>query len=200
MFKGNRLRKIVICFLLVSLILYTAGSYMSVSAAETVVNFTVEATDIDITVPLTFNCTINPNLDDGFTYADNLIVTNNTPAPILLSVSAFRDTNKTFRNDILPSELPEGLEWNNLNVFQTKQYFALGLKASEPSEWLETYANEYIYAKTINESDSNTDLGVMAPDSSSRFDLSASYGRAVKESFTFSYKITWLAELYDPTE
>jgi hypothetical protein len=197
MFKKNYSR--MIALVMAVLVLFSNGMVAMAADNETSVDFTVEATDIDITVPLNFACTIDPNIEEGFAYADNLTVTNNSTAPILLSVNAFADSDATFENDVLPDGLPDGLEWNDLNVKQTKQYFALGLKAKDATEWFESYLDDFTYAKTINEAGAKTDFGVIGPASSTNFDLDASYGRAVKEGFTFSYKITWLAELYEPT-
>jgi hypothetical protein len=149
MIKNKFYNKVIASFLAISLLFPSVGNITNVFADnETNVNVTVSATDVNITVPINFACAINPNLEKeegGFSYADNLTVTNESKAPILLSVNAFVDNAQTFTNDILPGGLPEELEWNKLNVKQTKEYFALGLKATDSTEWFEQFATEYSY-------------------------------------------------------
>lgn len=192
--KGIRdIYKKGLCGILVmALLLYGTPVH---AATETSINIAVSATTIDITVPLNFACAINPNVENGFTYADNIEITNNTKAPIVLTANGFRDDSNTFENDILPTGLPEGKTWENLNVSDTKKYFTIGLCANNPSQWVTYYPSDKVYAKNVQ--DAAIPLGVINPGNSVSFSLDASYGKAVKQDFSFTYKITWLAELYE---
>ena len=185
-------------FLLASALAFSNVPITNVFAADsTSVDFEMLATDIDIVVPLNFTVSIDPNLpynDGGFVYASNIYVQNNTVCPISLGIVSFEDESNTFENDILPDGLPNGLEWDNLNVSQTKKYFALGIKASDTNEWLNYNFDDTVYTKVINENN-GLYFGDIGTKESIHFDLEAFYGRANKEAKNFSYKITWIVEL-----
>lgn len=191
-------KKTLASLMALSLVIPSLSSIGSVYADDvTDISISVEPTTIDITVPLNFSCNINPNVSDGFTYANNITVINNTTCPINLGIASFQDEDKNFENDILPTGLPDGKTWDSLSVSDTKKYFALGIKEKDKSEWMQYALSNPVYAKTINESLTNIYFGEVASNGSVNFDLEASYGKAFKTSKTFSYKLTWVAELYD---
>ena len=193
--KRTIINRMICSLILFSMVFIHLFGSFKVYAAESI---PIDDSDmIDITVPLNFACTINPNIENGFIYASNLTIQNNSDEPIYLNIASFVDIYDSFENDILPYELPIGKTWNTLDVSNTKRYFALGLKANDTNEWASCFCEDFIYAKTINELGYNTNLGIVDSNSNVSFDLNAYYGKAFEHNMTFTYQITWVAELYE---
>ena len=166
---------------------------------ETNLNVEVQATTVNVTLPLNVNVNINPNVEKdngGFVYGD-VLAQNGTKAPILLSINDFKSTDAPFENTIAPTDLPDGLEWEKLNAKQTMQYFSMGIKPIEYNslDWAESVANDYTWA--LDSGFTTTALGVLDSESNGYLGLDAFYGYSFKEAKTFSYKATFVAELYD---
>ena len=185
------------CVVLTSLMLLPSISVFADENPTTDVEIEVLATEIDITVPLTFACNINPNIEEGFTYSDNLTVTNNGLSPVSLSIVSFADAETTFENNILPDGLPSGKEWKKLGVKESLKYFCLGIFATDAAEWLVCDCENPLYVKNVVDTLEADNVGVLLPSASIKFDLESYYGRSFKEAKSFTYQITWLAELYE---
>lgn len=171
---------------------------LTANAVEKVVplNFTVIPTEVDITVPLNITATINPNIEDGFICADNLTITNNSKVPIDLKVSDFTEVTDVFENDILPTELPEGLNWDSLSVENSKKYFSIGMKAADSAEWFRCDCTDMVYAKTINDAGDGITVGVVNSEGSVNLKLDATYGRAFERNESVQYNIVWVGTLH----
>ena len=190
----RRKLSLLMCGLLAATSLLTP---IKANAETTNVGIEIQATTIDITVPLNVACTIDPNTDNGFVSSD-IVIVNNTKCPVTLSISDFSAQDGSYfaaGADILPDGLPDGLEWDNLTKAQTQQYFALGIYAKDAAEWQAYNLVSPLYVADIA-TNGETDLGVINSESTINMALTANYGKAFAESSTFNYQITWIAELY----
>ena len=161
-------------------------------AGTTEVSVDIEATVINITVPLNVNCIINPNIENGLTHGD-IVIQNNTKAPVRLSLASFTSNNLPFTNLILPTELPAPLEWNLLNSTDSMKYFSFGIKASDDGEtpW-KNMNNDFTWATP---SFVESEIGIIEGDSSSELILDARYGRAISSGESFQFLAVFVAEL-----
>lgn len=149
-------------------------------------------TTINITVPLTVNCHINPNVDNGLTHGD-IVIENHTKAPVKISLSQLSSTDLPFDNLIIPEELPVELSWNSLNAVDSMKYFSFGIKAidTQDTTWKEK-ALDYIWASP---SFTKQDLGVIKSESNANLGLDARYGRTITQNESFLFRAVFVAEL-----
>ena len=88
---------------------------------------TIEALTVSVTHPITVSYAIDPN--DGNTegiIAPEILLVNNTLVPIKVTVeSMFSTSGGSLQfTDVLPADK----DWANLNVADSKQFIALGIK------------------------------------------------------------------------
>lgn len=157
------------------------------------IDFAMSKTEVNITVPLNVLCYINPNEEQDFTHGD-LTVTNNSYAPVKVSLSSFSvtDNEKTM---ILPeglSAVSEGLLWKNLNEEQSATYFSIGIKAETSCGWESVLTDDFSYAGQIN---TKTPLGVIGGKESATLSLEAYHGNSFKEAADIGLRIGFIAEL-----
>jgi len=163
-----------------------------VFAGMTQVDIDVEPTVVCVRVPLNVAVSINVNVDDALVYAD-IVVENETKAPVKLSIANFTSNDLPFTDLIAPDELPDSLEWETLGAEDSQKYFALGVKAidAENDPW-KSIAGDYAWAVP---GFTETELGVIQAESSSNLGLDARFGRVQSEGNSFSFAVTFVAEL-----
>jgi len=155
------------------------------------IDVTMHTTEISVTVPLNVTCTINPNVEDGFTYGD-ISVQNNALAPVKISVGGFAQKDGAFTL-LAPDEIESatGLSWDALNGEQSAEYLSIGINAADTG-WQERLANEYVYADNVSEL---SPLGIVAGKVTAPLELEAHYGRSFKEKRELSLQVLFVAEL-----
>ena len=152
-------------------------------------NNLVEVYDIELFIPTNISSTINPNSKvEDFSY-DNFSIGNCSSIPIQINLETV-NINGPFTNIIKPDELPEGKEWNNLNLTESSTYFSLGLLPDYSSDWSECYLKDYIYSSEIFDT---TPLGVLEPSKYGSILLKAYHGNSFKANQSFSFDIVFSA-------
>ena len=167
----------------------------SVSTSENSmeINVSMYATQINVVVPLNVNCTINPNVEDGFVYGD-IVIQNNSTAPMKISLGKFTQANGGFtmiQPDDIGSVENGGLSWETLNSEQSETYLSIGATTGETG-WYERIATECAYADNMTGTFS---LGVVAASDSALVGLDACYGRSFKEVKSLKLQMCFVAEL-----
>lgn len=165
------------------------GTYF---AGTTEVAVDIEATIINITVPLNVNCVINVNEEDALVHGD-IVIENHTKAPVKISLSQLSSTDLPFTNLIRPNELPTELEWDMLNASDSMKYFSFGMKAidTENTPWKSKVADYTWAVPNFTESE----LGVIEGESDSNLGLDARFGRTITHNESFTFHAVFVAEL-----
>lgn len=163
-----------------------------VHANSTEVDIVVEASSIDLSVPISIQCTLNPNgetEEEKFIHGD-LYVTNNSLAPIRVSVSDIIDTNNTFEEIVTADGLPAGKTWEELSVADSDKYFALSTNAS--SGWSTVSNNSDIEMATL---DAVTPIGTLVSKAKGELDLKAKFGLSQSSAKEFQFSMILIGDL-----
>lgn len=161
-------------------------------AGMTAVAVDIEPTVVSIVVPLNVSATINVNAEDGLVHGD-IIIQNNTKAPVKISLAALASEDLPFTNLIHPDDLPDTLAWDMLNAADSMKYFALGIKPvdTDNTPW-KSMVSDYVWTTPDL---TETELGVVEASSSSNLGLSAYFGRTQTQKNAFTFSATFVAEL-----
>jgi alpha-tubulin suppressor-like RCC1 family protein len=140
---------------------------------------TIDALTISITHPIVVAYTINPDSENGFV-AQDIRITNNSRVAVGVTIQSFKSTpGGTLQ---FTDVSPDRIDWDNLNLAESKMYIALGLRYKDENEWINAkpeFANPF-YAVKIN----NTLLGTLGKNSSASIMLSARHGLSFDRLYT----------------
>lgn len=168
-------------------------SFVDTTEGDMIIDFTMNCSEVNIVVPLTVECYINPNTEESFVYGD-LTVTNNSVAPVKVFLQSFeqKSGDKTF---LLPdglSSIQEDLTWDTLNVEQSKKYYSVGLRPLADAEtWYRNLAPDYLYVGALPQ---KTALGVVYPDVTAQMEIDAHHGRCFDTADSFTLQVSFIAE------
>ena len=161
--------------------------------SSTDIELSMTSTQVNVTVPLNVSCVINPNEEESFTYSD-IIITNNTLAPVKISLSVFDESNSGIQM-IHPDDIKTltNLDWNDLDKELSKRYFSIGLRPSNNiGTWKTKLLEDFVYAEGIA---GNISLGTLDPSASASLELTAAHGRSFHKSTNLSLRLGVVAEL-----
>ena len=171
---------------------YTPIGQAAQFAGTTEVSVDIEATVVNISVPLSVSAVINVNEADALVFGD-IVIQNNTKAPVRISLAKFASTDLPFTNLIAPADLPNELDWENLNAANSAKYFSLGIKPIDTvnTPW-KSMVGDYVWAVP---GFVKTELGVIEAESSSNLGIDARFGRIQTQENSFTFSATFVAEL-----
>ena len=165
---------------------------------EVLLNGEVSALMLDFTVPSEVEFTINPNAtDSGQVFVSPTFkVTNDSSAPISVSVSAFENNGGHVFTDVLPET---HADWTVLGVTESKRDLALGIDIdpNNDNDWytVDGAAADTIYAKTIQEAGDSVLIGGIKPNSEITLGLTAKHGYSFDAPLTTQYRLTLVFDL-----
>lgn len=153
--------------------------------------FAVEmtATEVNVIVPLNVACVINPNVDPSFVHGD-MAITNDSYAPVRLYVNLFRATGD--KNMILPTGLPDGLIWADLDAEKSAQYLSVGVKAADDGSWLSVLNENFVYANNLA---GKSPLGIIRARESGKLSFEAYHGFSFATEDVINLGIGFVAEV-----
>jgi hypothetical protein len=151
---------------------------------------TIDALNISITHPAIIAYSINPNADVNFEFvAPNIAITNNTKAPVNVTVQSlesvaggtiqFADVNPTDR------------DWANLNVSDSKEFLALGIKIDDSLGWNTGYFESIHYAFVADA----TTFGSLSANATGLMKLTAKHGLAFDQTYTAKHSLILMFNL-----
>lgn len=168
------------------------------SVGDTLINGDIQNTVISFTVPTALSFEINSNLEVGQQFvAPTFRLTNESNAPLSLSVSDFKETTNML-TDVLSTQYTDK-EWANLSV-QPSPELAIGIQANSDEGWLSQTQYELLHAITVQELGSAVDIGTIKAHTSVTFDFAAKHGTAFKEAMNPVYQLTFIFDLFDVEE
>ncbi|MGF7058702.1 hypothetical protein [Brassicibacter mesophilus] len=173
---------------------------LDLSQGEMVVNGDIQATVLNVTVPISTAFVINPNgatPEERF-IAPDFTVSSGTNAPLKVSVSSLEqalDTQYSF-TDVLPTQFTDE-EWEKLNKIDSSTYLALALKTKDNAEWRSLTQTDPLYVKEVLDVGQAVEIGSLDPNSSATFTLEAKHGNAFDSAIQSKYSITFVFELLD---
>ena len=172
----------------------TTTSSPAINTGTTTIDLGIEATVVNIVVPINISANINPNMEksQGFTYG-NCVIENKTTAAVKLYLNSFTEITNSFENVILPSELPIPFVWDKLNAENTAKYISFGIKPKDENGWKEPpVMQEYAWANHV---DTPILCGIVNNEASVSFQFDCYYGRAFKEGKSCKFIAVFVAEL-----
>lgn len=177
--------------------LFLSGLGMQAHAqeAEVLLNGEVSALLLDFSVPSKIEFAINPNasVSDQVFISPDFIVTNDSGAPLSLSISAFENNGGHVFTDVLPETHND---WTTLGVTESNQDLALGLVVdpSQDNDWYPTTgaATDILYAKTVQDSSKPILIGGIKPNNQIKLGLTASHGYSFNAPLTTQYRLTFI--------
>lgn len=187
-----------ICGLMSLLLVPQLVKQTEANQSEVLLNGEVSALILNFNVPSDIRFTINPNAktEDEVFVSPEFVVTNDSNAPISVSVSAFENNGGHQFADVLPDEHSD---WTSLGVSASKRDLALGLVVDPLSnnDWypVSGSATDTIYAKTIQESGSPILIGGIKPNSQIKLGLTAEHGYSFDAPLTTQYRLTLIFDL-----
>lgn len=157
------------------------------------IDVSIEQTIVDICIPMNVSVYINPNEPNGFMYGA-IEVVNNTNAPVELGIKSSIAYNAPFNNFIEPYELPTHLDWDNMSLSQTKEYFSIGIKPVNTAEkrWRSILTENYVY---MCGTDTKVTLGTIHANESVYLGMKSYYGKSFKHATNFQINVVFVAEL-----
>lgn len=166
---------------------------------EVLLNGEVSALMLDFTVPSEVEFTINPNAtEQGQVFVSPTFeVTNDSSAPISVSVSAFENNggDHVF-TDVMPDT---HADWTVLGVTESKRDLALGIDVdpNNDNDWytVDGAATDTIYAKEIQEAGDSVLIGGIKPNSKITLGLTAKHGYSFDAPLTTQYRLTLVFDL-----
>jgi len=162
------------------------------SSASMGIDVEMEATIVNISVPLNINLVINVNEEDALVYGD-VFITNNSKAPVKVKLQSIASANLPFTSLIRPDELPAELDWELLDFENSQKYFSLGLKPeTEGDTWKSITTGDYVWAE---ESFTPAELGVIDGESEGKLAFDAYFGRVQTDRKDFAFTAMFVAEL-----
>ena len=165
---------------------------------EILLNGEVSALMLDFTVPSEVKFTINPNAteQDQVFVSPTFKVTNDSSAPISVSVSAFENNGGHAFTDVMPET---HADWTTLGVSDSKQDLALGIDVDPngDNDWytVSGAATGTIYAKTIQDAADSVLIGGIKPNSEITLGLTAKHGYSFDAPLTTQYRLTLVFDL-----
>lgn len=181
-------------------VLYTiAPKYADVNTATfdtfagmTAVDVDIEPTTVNVVVPLNVNVAIDVNQEEGVVHGD-IIIQNNTKAPVKIGISKFASTNLPFTSLIVPESLPAGLDWDLLSAENSAKYFSFGLTTNDDGTdaWKSPAANTVWAIPNFKPKA----FAVINSEASSNLTVEAFFGRTQAKTNAFTFSVTFVAEL-----
>lgn len=166
--------------------------------AEVLLNGQIIPLMLDFTVPSDIQFTVNPNATDPdqVFVSPEFVISNESGAPLSVSISAFENSNGHVFNDVLPSEHND---WTTLGATESNRDLALGIDIdpSNDNQWypLPNQATGAIYAKQVQDSSTPILIGGIQPNSSIKLGLTAHHGYSFTKSLTTQYRLTLIFDL-----
>ncbi len=150
----------------------------------------ISALTVSVTHPATISYTIDPNTGDQYgIIAPEITLVNNTLAPIRVRVeSMFSTPGGTLQfTDVLPTDK----DWANLNVAESKEFIALGIKIPSVMEWNTGYNENTYYAADMM----LVEFGTLNHNCMGVFTLVANHGLAFDQAYTSKHSLFFMFDL-----
>ena len=151
----------------------------------------INALTISITHPVNISYSIDPNSEDGFICSD-INIQNNSKVPVKIQILSFaiaNDSDLAFQD-----VLPDGIEWSNLSLEDSKRYIALGLMYVDESQWMTPQSDllDPLYAVEIN----NSYIGALAKGAIGTLRLYGKHGLAFDGNYSARHELVFLVSLH----
>lgn len=160
---------------------------------DTLINGEILGTVVSFTTPTELTFLINPNAEVGEHFiAPEFIIRNDSTSPLRLSLHTFAETTNFFTAVTGDSYSDEA--WAKLGVKES-QNFALALNLIASENWLTQTQQDSLYAKTVQESGSEVNLGIIRPKADVAFHFSAKHGLAFNQALNPTYTMTFIFDL-----
>jgi hypothetical protein len=150
----------------------------------------IDALTISVTHPVVVAYTINPNSENGFA-APEIWIANNSRVAVAMTIQSFKSApGGTLQ---FTDVTPDSMDWEKLNLADSKKYIALGIRYKDENEWINAKAEfaEPFYAVDIN----STFIGMLAKNSSASLILSSKHGLAFDQKFTAKHNMVLVFSL-----
>ncbi len=161
------------------------------ASATVPVEGTISALTVSVTHPATIAYSIDPNTGDTYGIIDpEITLVNNTLVPVRVTVeSMFATPGGTLQfADVLPSDR----DWANLNVADSKEFIALGLKIPpNVMEWNVGYNEGTYYAADMT----MVEFGTLNYGCMGVLTLVANHGLAFDQAYTSMHSLFFMFDL-----
>ena len=150
----------------------------------------ISALTVSVTHPATVSYAIDPNTGDtSGIISPEIQLVNNTLAPIKVRVeSMFSTSGGTLQfTDVLPTDK----DWANLNVTESKEFAALGIKIPSVGEWNTGYNEDTHYAADMT----LVEFGTLNSNCMGTFTLVANHGLAFDQAYTANHSLFFMFDL-----
>lgn len=186
------------CALMAALVAPRLIQETNATESEVILNGEVSALLLDFTVPSEVEFTINPNADvpEEVFVSPEFTVTNDSSAPISVSISAFENNGGHAFTDVLPEA---HADWTVLGITESNRDIALGVEIDPlgTNDWypMAGAASDTIYAKTIQDGSDAVLIGGIRANSSIKLGLTAKHGFSFDSPVSTQYRLTLVFEL-----
>jgi hypothetical protein len=160
------------------------------ASATVPVEGSISALTVSVTHPATVSYAIDPNTGDTTgIISPEITLVNNTLAPVRVTVeSMFSTPGGTLQfADVLPVDR----DWANLNLADSKEYIALGIKIPSAMEWNSGYNENTYYAFDMT----MVEFGTLNHGCMGTFTLVANHGLAFDQSYTATHSLCFMFDL-----
>ena len=150
----------------------------------------INALTISITHPANISYAIDPNNADGF-YTSDIRIQNNSKVPVRITIESFKAS--TDADLQLIDVLPDSMDWDNLNLEESKSFISLGLQYENEAQW-QISKHELInplYAVEIN----NTFIGALGKSTIGVLKLCGMHGLAFDGNYSTKHELIFIFSL-----
>lgn len=150
---------------------------------------TVSSTTISVTHPASVSYVIDPNKGSNAFIAPDIKITNNTIAPINVTVKSL---TSAIGGSIQFTDVAfDAYTWEDLNLAESKTYIAMGVKVKNS-----TGCNTGYYSGTKYAVDTGDMLfGSLQPDTTGEMVLVANHGLSFDQSYTAKHDLVFMFDL-----
>lgn len=200
MSKTSKYSRIISLVLLIAIITFTFDVSVADASytAQTVVNGSIAATILNVSVPTSVAFSVDPNSKTASYVAGNSVIQNNTNAPIKVLINP----GMNFRQDITSSwkptdRMPADKNWAELGKTESENNLAIGVRVADASRWRKVTRSSTLWVLEQNNLTSVVEFGEIDSKSSAAFTLEVLHGYAFSEPKTCTYNIVWAFTLAD---
>jgi hypothetical protein len=170
-----------------------SGTAKADTTGKTVVNGTISATILNISVPTALVFTVDPN-NTGTKYIASMAdIKNDSNAPITVAIGAgSANFAQSADSNWKPADyLPTAFNWESLGKIESENALALGVKIKDTSEWRQVTRSETLWVLEQNKMATDVVFGDLDPHSTASVTLEVYHGNAFSEAKTCQYNIIW---------
>ena len=159
----------------------TTDSGLGYASGEVDVHGTFLPLTIYVSHPIIAEYCVTP--DDGGFIGTEIPVTNLTKAPINVEITQFQSSygSELHMSDVFPWEK----NWDQLNLYESKEYIALGIGILDKTQWI-SEVNENVYYAANSQP---ALMGILGSNNTGVFGLVAEHGNAFDRQYTASHTL-----------